>query len=295
MTDSSPPADPDHDADGSDPEQSGIEQPGVENPALEQPPEPNGSTIRSGERLDELALLEEERRFLLHSLRDLEREREAGDVDDVDYETLKDGYTVRAAGVLREIEAGRQALAPKRPFQWKRNLILVAASILVTAAIGFALASAFGERGARDEITGENLQPETNELLVGARAALNSGRFDRANELFVQADEKELAADRDNPEARAYVGWTFALLARAQNESDQTERRYEIALAALNQAIDMDPTYADPYCFAAIIEHRFLGDSEAALPYVDTCEASNPPAEVADLVSDFAAEIRAAT
>ncbi len=50
---------------------------------------------------DRLAALEEERRFLLRSLADLEREREAGDVDDVDYRELRDGYTVRAAATLR--------------------------------------------------------------------------------------------------------------------------------------------------------------------------------------------------
>ena len=46
---------------------------------------------------DSLAHLEEEREFLLRSLRDLEREREAGDIDDDDYRTLHDDYTARAA------------------------------------------------------------------------------------------------------------------------------------------------------------------------------------------------------
>ena len=46
-----------------------------------------------GAELDRLAALEEERRFLLRSLTDLEREHDAGDVDDLDYETLKDGST----------------------------------------------------------------------------------------------------------------------------------------------------------------------------------------------------------
>ena len=46
---------------------------------------------------DELARLEEERKFLLDSLRDVERERAAGDIDDADYATLKSGYTQRAA------------------------------------------------------------------------------------------------------------------------------------------------------------------------------------------------------
>ena len=49
----------------------------------------------SGQRLDRLAELEEERHYLLRSLTDLEKEHDAGDVDDLDYHTLKDGYTVQ--------------------------------------------------------------------------------------------------------------------------------------------------------------------------------------------------------
>ena len=60
---------------------------------------------------DRLAELEEERRFLLRSLADLEREHEAGDVDRVDYRALKDGYTVRAAAVLRDRGGPRGAAA----------------------------------------------------------------------------------------------------------------------------------------------------------------------------------------
>ena len=62
---------------------------------------------------DRLAALEEERRFLLRSLADLEREHDAGDVDEDDYRELRDGYTARAAATLRSIESGRAALAPK--------------------------------------------------------------------------------------------------------------------------------------------------------------------------------------
>ena len=51
------------------------------------------------------APLEEQRDFLLRSLEDLEREHEAGDIDDHDYEALRDDYTVRAAAVLRALDA----------------------------------------------------------------------------------------------------------------------------------------------------------------------------------------------
>ena len=44
----------------------------------------------------------------------------------------------------------------------------------------------------------------------------------------------------------------------------------------------------------AIVEFQFLEDADAALPYVETCESSNPPSEVADLIEAFAADIRAA-
>jgi hypothetical protein len=53
---------------------------------------------------DTLAVLDEQRDFLLRSLADLEREHEAGDVDDHDYVTLKDDYTARAARTIRAIE-----------------------------------------------------------------------------------------------------------------------------------------------------------------------------------------------
>ncbi|MEY2445739.1 MAG: hypothetical protein QOE00_2319, partial [Ilumatobacteraceae bacterium] len=45
---------------------------------------------------DELAELDERRRFLLHSNTDLDREHQYGDVDDHAYDPLRDGYTARA-------------------------------------------------------------------------------------------------------------------------------------------------------------------------------------------------------
>ncbi|MBO0694381.1 MAG: hypothetical protein J2P58_15860, partial [Acidimicrobiaceae bacterium] len=47
----------------------------------------------------------EERDFLLRSLADLDAEHDAHDIDDVDYRTLKDEYTSRAAAVLRALAA----------------------------------------------------------------------------------------------------------------------------------------------------------------------------------------------
>jgi tetratricopeptide (TPR) repeat protein len=49
--------------------------------------------------------MEEEREFLLRSISDLDREWAANDLTETDYRRLRDGYTARAAVVLRELEA----------------------------------------------------------------------------------------------------------------------------------------------------------------------------------------------
>jgi hypothetical protein len=58
------------------------------------------------------AAMEEERDFLIRSLHDLEAEHDAGDIDDEDYESLRDDYTARAARLLRELESPEAEGAP---------------------------------------------------------------------------------------------------------------------------------------------------------------------------------------
>ncbi|MGB0114580.1 MAG: hypothetical protein WBP59_15285, partial [Ilumatobacteraceae bacterium] len=97
---------------------------------------------------------------------------------------------------------------------------------------------------------------------------------------------------RDNAEAVAYFGWTLALITRQNPDQTQAAERYDAARLALAQAIEIEPDYADPYCFLAIVDYQFLDDAEAALPNIERCEASNPPGDVASLVASFAVEIR---
>lgn len=249
---------------------------------------------RHGAELDRLAELEEERRFLLHSLRDLEREHDAGDVDDLDYHTLKDGYTVRTAAVLREIDAGRAALPERRPRRWGRTVMVAAAVVAVAVGIGFVLAGAWGERSAGQQITGMTPGDESRILLTNARAALGQGDFVLANGLFGRVIEMERDRGRENAEAVAYFGWTLALLVRASPEDPAAAVNLDAAVLALGQAIDMEPDYADPQCFLAIIEYSFREDASAALPHVDRCQDLDPPSDVATIVASFADEIRAA-
>jgi tetratricopeptide (TPR) repeat protein len=244
--------------------------------------------------LDQLAELEEERRFLLRSLADLEREHDAGDIDDADYATLRDGYTVRAAAVLREIDGGRAQLAPKPRRRWGRSVVIAAVVVAASVGIGFVLAAAWGERQTGQEITGFTPGDDARLLLANAREAMNVGDFALANSLFAQVVDMEREQGRDNAEAIAYFGWTLGLLTVNDTDAEAVGQRLDAARLALDQAIELEPQYADPYCFMAIIEFQFLEDANAALPYVETCQASNPPSEVADLIEAFAADIRAA-
>ncbi|MDG1694771.1 MAG: hypothetical protein P8M10_08160 [Ilumatobacter sp.] len=250
--------------------------------------------LRSGAHLDRLAELEEERRFLLRSLDDLEHEFEAGDVDESDYVTLRDGYTVRAAAVLRQIDSGRAQLAPNVTRRWGRLALTTSAVVVLAVAIGFALANAFGERGANQEITGFDPGDDARIVLASARDALNENEFGLANGLFARVVQMERERDIDNVEAITYFGWTLALQARLESADLVTDTRLNAARIALQQATVIDPDYADPHCFLAIIEYAFLDDADAALPFVVTCESGNPPADVANLIAGFAADIRAA-
>jgi hypothetical protein len=92
----------------------------------------------------------------------------------------------------------------------------------------------------------------------------------------------------------AYFGWTLALLTRQNPDQPNADEGLDAARLALSQATEIEPDYADPQCFLAIIEFQFRNDAAAALPYIEQCEASNPPAEVGALVSNFADQIRSA-
>src|SRR5262245_30925183 len=93
---------------------------------------------------DRLASLEEERTFLLRSLRDLDAEHAVGDVDDDDYATLRDGYTKRAADVLREIDDGESRLPSRRSASAMRRLGIVVAVVAVAAGAGVLVARSSG-------------------------------------------------------------------------------------------------------------------------------------------------------
>ena len=230
---------------------------------------------------DRLAALEEERRFLLRSLADLEREHDAGDVDDVDYRALKDGYTVRAAATLRAIDEGRAALPPRPPVNWPRRIGSSALVVLLIGVVWWALSASSAQRLPGQQITGDPVD-ERQLVLAQARTVQNQ-QPSAAAALYGQVLEDE----PDNVEALTYRGWTLTLSLIGETDTEVITTTLREAVDLLAAAIDIDSTYPDPHCFLGIVQGRFLGQAEAALPYLDTCLELGPPADIRGLVEAF--------
>jgi hypothetical protein len=232
---------------------------------------------------DRLAELEEERAFLLKSLDDLDREHDAGDIDDADYEALRDGYTARAAAVLRAIES-EQAAAPRRRPRKARIAAWSALVVAVAVLAGVVVAWASGDRLPGDSSSGDIAQNVTSEL-AEARA-LQSSDLKGA----IQRYDDVLKVEPDNAEALAYKGWLVALVGSQGEAADLVQSGEQ----SIQRAMQVAPTYADPFCFEAIIRFRMYNDAAGAAPAVNQCLALSPPAEVAGLVQGLQQEITAA-
>jgi tetratricopeptide (TPR) repeat protein len=228
--------------------------------------------------MDELARLEEERKFLLRSLDDLEREHDAGDIDEADYHTLKDDYTRRAVTVLKAIEAGRASFSDQ-PHDRKRTVLVVALVALVAVLGGVAMARAAGLRLPGQSATG-TISQNSNDLLVEARGLLAAGKAIDAIKIYDQV----LTLQPDNPEALAYRGW---LLYQTGDPELLAEGKQLIA-----NAVAADAQYPDAHFFLGFVR-RQDGDLQGALTEWDAYLALDPPADAAQAVRQSADQVRA--
>jgi tetratricopeptide (TPR) repeat protein len=206
---------------------------------------------------DELALLEEERDHLLASLDDLEREHDAGDMDDDDYRVLRDDYTVRASEVLRAIEERRSLVEERRPGRSRGRSVATVVGVVALAAIaGVLVAQNSGQRGG-GAITGAvNTQR-------AALATCQQASF-QDPEGGVECYEEILADAPDNVEALTYQGWALIRLDRIDEGA-----------ANLDRAVEIDPDYADARVFRAVVAKRG-GDYELAATEIDRFYRNDP-------------------
>jgi hypothetical protein len=233
---------------------------------------------------DELARLEEERRFLLRSLDDLEREYAAGDVDDDDYLTLRDGYTARTAAVLRSIEAGKASLPPKRRTSRTVVVAWVMGVVVVAAVSGWLVARSSGQRLSGQVMTGGSPVDEVGAKLAEARGLLGSDPL-RASELYGEV----LALDSGNAEARTYTAWLLALFASSASTPETAELASAQSKASFEAVIAAQPGYSDAHCLYAVANVRFYPEPnvDLARSQAQLCLDSDPPAEMRALIEPF--------
>jgi len=239
----------------------------------------------------ERAALEAERDFLLTSIADLDAEFAAGDIDEADRRALLDGYTSRAAAVIRALDADRRPTRRRLSSGWSRRVGVAAVVMVIAVGLSWWVAASSGQRLPGQQITGLDPRDEVTVLLSEARAA---NFADPAGAAALYGRVLEL--DPDNVEALTYRGWTLALSTRSGPASDDTGS--DESVATLREAVDLlvlaietDPSYPDPFCFLGIVQYRFVGDAETARPLVAGCLAADPPAVVRDLVQGLADEL----
>ena len=252
--------------------------------------------------------LEEDRDHLLRSLEDLEREREAGDLEEADYLVLREDYTARAAEVLRALEprtsleadgtdgpaiegerAGNAGVgpatvvvaAPARP-RW-RPLLVTATLLAFAAGAGALVARSSGERMPGDPATGSIAATGPSagvaDDLAGARDLIGAGKTLDAIKLY----DSVLRRDPRQPEALAYRGWLLRLAGRAAGNTELIDK----GLESIERAVAADPTYPDAHFFRAFILYQDRHDPAAAVPELRTFLAGNPPKEMVPVVEDL--------
>ena len=227
--------------------------------------------------------LRHEQQFLLRSLRDLDNERAAGDIDDADYAALRDGYIARTAAITRELN-GIESVTPAVQRGWVRRVLVIVCVIAIAAGAGIWVARQSGQRLPGQSASGA-IEQSSSGLLATARQ-LNFSDPGKAIELYTQV----LKLEPDNPEALTYRSWILALTARAATGSVK-QLALVTAVNDLLRAQKVDSQYPDAHCFLGLVYFRFLNSASLAKPQLDTCKAMNPPKEVQSFVESIVADV----
>ena len=199
--------------------------------------------VSGGEERERLL---EERDHLLASIRDLEREFTYGDMDEADYRHLREHYTVRAADVIRALEAGEApasaaagaaaAPAQARGNRWK--VVAVSAAVVGFAVVsGVTVARFSGQRGGT--------------AITGAQGTVRD-RLATCQPLSFQQPKKGIACYADilkqapeNVEALTYQGWAYVRSGDVKRGGENFAR-----------AVELDPTSPDVRVFRAVVAAR---------------------------------------
>lgn len=217
--------------------------------------------------------LQEEKDYLFESLRDLERERAAGELSEDDYVALKDDYTARAAAVLRAMEREgdrRSRVVPRPSVEHGRRSLLVTVGVVlaIVALAGGAVTVFSGQRKTGAPITGS--LPDSPQGRMSQALQLESkGKAAEALKIY----DDLLRSDPKNVQALAYRGW---LLKRAGLP--------DLALAALDQAVSLEPRYPDAHFFRGMVLYQDRNDPDTAVGEFRLFLSNNPPQDMVPMV-----------
>ena len=272
-----------------------------------------GSTNAPGSGDEARRRLVAERDELLARIDAVEADRAAGEMDDLDAETLLDDLTARAAEVIRALDdtdeasaesdasakrrsasrrsGGRPGGADTRPStsttsgppRRTRRLLWVGGVVVVALVAGAVLVQSTGRRGTGETFTGD-IRQTTRDLLLEARDQTAAGDFEAALATY----DEVLAIAPTNAEALTYRAWVGRTMAGALPDEE--------ALTLLDDALASDPAYGDALVFKAIIL-RDLGRFEEALVALDALEALGEgavPQFLVDRVAGLRAEVSGA-
>ena len=171
-----------------------------------------------------------------------------------------------------------------RPGPTRAGRARTVVTIVVIAAVGvgggLAVAAFSGARQPGEQLSGD--VPETSDQ-----------RLTRAAQLFQDGDARgaiELYQEvlDENPEdlqALTYLGWTL------RNVAGDDERLLGAAVGFIEQALDVDPTFAEAWFFRGIIYLRDEDESEQAVDALRLALANDPGPEVEAAARELLAEI----
>ena len=240
--------------------------------------------------LDELAGLEDQRAFLLRSLDDLDREREAGDIDDTDYETLQADYTRRAAAVLHAIEHRHDLIDATAPGRRGLRLVVAVVGVVIVAVVaGFVVANLSGGRNSATPPGGETLQPSSavDSCIALMQKTFSSAAQGKTNPAMasdalaaIKCFTGRVESHPSDAVAYTYRGWTLTLLARELSGSipaGDIAGFVQRARADFTEARKLAPRYPDALTYAAI-SAMWSGDLEKAQSLLSEIDGLQLPA-----------------
>lgn len=237
----------------------------------------------SASQPDRLASLKSEQEFLLISLRDLDAEKDVGDIDPSDYDELRNAYTVRSAAVIREMRSLTEGVTlTKAPEASRTNLQKLSWFVGLVGFVvvaGYVLGQATGERGLGDELTGNISRTPREQVLL----CQNLGPTKIQESL--QCYQDVLDVDPNNVEAHTYRGWALVLVVGSAQQNGDTEAAEVLlpqAMTHFDRAIEIDPEFPDVRAFRAVV-FEAEGDRIKACEELAVLDSVNPPPFIDEL------------